>query len=519
MDRMQALLTLKTHPTPFDIAIIGGGATGLGTAVDAASRGHTVALIEQSDFAKGTSSRSTKLVHGGVRYLRQGNLSLVLDALRERGLLLKNAPHLVHNLSFIIPAYRWPDALLYGLGLKVYDRLAGSLSFGSSQCLSPEETIQRLPTLNPSHLVGGIAYHDGQFDDARLAINLAQTATKFGAAVANYVGCIDLIKQDGQVVGIRAQDSETRDVFDIPAKTVINATGVFVDALRQIDNPNESSIVSPSQGVHLVLPRKFLPGDDALLVPKTDDGRILFAVPWHGRVVLGTTDTPITQISLEPRALPEETDFILKHAAQYLAQAPTPRDVLSVYAGLRPLVRSGKTHKTATLSRDHQILVSASGLITITGGKWTTYRKMAEDVVNQAERVGHLKQLSCHTQTLQIHGWTQDAIPESNLSLYGSDAAEIQTLIDQNPDLGKPLHPQLEFQQVEVIWQIRNEMARQVEDVLARRTRSLFLNARASIECATVVAQLMAQELDYGQDWIEQQVSDYSAVAEGYLYA
>jgi glycerol-3-phosphate dehydrogenase len=517
MDRNQSLLHLKNHPTPFDIAIVGGGATGLGTAVDAASRGHTVALIEQSDFAKGTSSRSTKLVHGGVRYLRQGNLSLVLDALRERGFLRQNAPHLVRNLSFIIPSYHRSDALLYGLGLKIYDRLAGSLSFGASQCLSPEEAIRRLPTLNSSHLVGGIVYHDGQFDDSRLAINLAQTATNFGAAVMNYVSCIGLMKQDGRVVGIQAQDLETGDEFNILAKTIINATGVFVDALRQMDNPDEVSIVSPSQGVHLVLPRRFLPGDDALLVPKTDDGRVLFAVPWHGRVVLGTTDTPVTQVSLEPRALPEETEFILKHAAQYLTQAPTPSDVLSVYAGLRPLVRSGKTQKTATLSRDHQILVSASGLITITGGKWTTYRKMAEDVVDRAEGVGKLKQPPCQTQTLKIQGWTEDAIPESNLSTYGSDAAEIRILVDRNPDLGKLLHPQLEFQQAEVIWQIRHEMARQVEDVLARRTRSLFLNAKASIECAPIVAQLMAQELNYDQDWIEEQIRGYGAIAEGYL--
>jgi glycerol-3-phosphate dehydrogenase len=517
MDRTQSLLQLKTNPTPFDIAIVGGGATGLGAAVDAASRGHTVALIEQSDFAKGTSSRSTKLVHGGVRYLRQGNVSLVLDALRERGLLYQNAPHLVRNLSFIIPTYHWSNTLLYGLGLKIYDRLAGSLSFGASQCLSSDEILQRLPTLNPSHLVGGVAYQDGQFDDARLAINLAQTATTFGAVVANYICCIGLIKQGDRVTGIRAQDLETGDEFDILANIVINATGVFVDALRQMDNPEESSIISPSQGIHLVLPRKFLPGNDALLVPKTNDGRVLFAVPWHGRVVLGTTDTPVAQVSLEPRALPEETEFILKHAAQYLTQAPTPSDVLSVYAGLRPLVRSSKAQKTATLSRDHQILVSTSGLITITGGKWTTYRKMAEDVINQAERVGQFKPLPCQTQTLPIHGWTKKAISERNLSLYGSDAPEIRTLITQNPDLGKQLHPQLEFQQAEVIWQVRNEMARQVEDVLARRTRSLFLNAQASLECATVVAQLMAQELNYGQDWIEKQVREYGAIAAGYL--
>jgi glycerol-3-phosphate dehydrogenase len=517
MDRTQSLLTLKTHPTPFDIAIVGGGATGLGAAVDAASRGHTVALIEQSDFAKGTSSRSTKLVHGGVRYLRQGHISLVLDALRERGLLRQNAPHLVHNLTFIIPAYHWSEMLIYGLGLKAYDHLAGSYSFGASKCLSVQETIQQLPTVNPIHLVGGIAYQDGQFDDARLAVNLAQTATQFGAAVVNYVRCIGLLKQQGEVVGLRAQDSETGEDFDILAKTVINATGVFVDTLRQIDNPEETAMVIPSQGIHLVLPPNFLPGNNALLVPKTTDGRVLFAVPWHGRVVLGTTDTPVAQTSLEPRALTAEIEFILKHAAQYLTLPPTPDQVLSVYAGLRPLVHSSKAQSTAALSRDHQISVSASKLITITGGKWTTYRKMAEDVVNQAEQVGQLKPLSCQTPSLPIHGWISEPLTAGHLSIYGADAQQIQSLINAQPTLEQRLHPQLEFQQAEVIWHIRNEMARQVEDVLARRTRSLLLNAKASIECAPAVAQLMAQELQRGQDWVQHQIQEFSMVAEGYL--
>jgi glycerol-3-phosphate dehydrogenase len=522
MDRTQALLKIRTQF--FDIVIVGGGATGLGAAVDAASRGHSVALIEQADFAKGTSSRSTKLVHGGVRYLQQGNIPLVLDALQERGLLYQNAPHLVRNLCFVIPTYHWQETLFYGLGLKIYDRLAGPLSFGASRCLSAEETIERLPTLNPSHLVGGVLYHDGQFDDARLAINLAQTATRLGAAVANYVGCIGLIKQNDakgtlheQVIGIQVQDQETGDVFDIRAKSVINATGIFVDALRQMDKPDDSAIAQPSQGVHLVLKREFLPGEDALLVPKTDDGRVLFAVPWHGRVVLGTTDTPISEVSLEPRALPEEIEFLLKHAAQYMTPAPTPGDVLSVYAGLRPLVRSGETKNTAALPRDHRILVSASGLITIAGGKWTTYRKMAEDVINQAERVGNLERPGCQTKTLKLHGWTEEKIPEVNLWTYGSDAREIRALIRQHPDLSERLHPQLEFQRGEVIWHIRKEMARQVEDVLARRTRALFLNAKASIESAVVVAQLMAQELGYGQAWIDKQTRIYQVLAQGYL--
>jgi glycerol-3-phosphate dehydrogenase len=518
MNRTEALLKIHNRSKPFDIAIIGGGATGLGAAVDAASRGHTVALIEQADFAKGTSSRSTKLVHGGVRYLQQGNLSLVHHALRERELLYRNAPHLVRKLSFIIPTYSWQEGLFYSTGLKVYDRLAGSLSFGASHCLSRAEITHRLPTLKPSQLYGGVVYQDGQFDDARLAINLAQTATTLGAAVINYVGCIGFIRRNGRVAGIRAKDMETEAEFDIPAKAVINATGVFVDAICQMDNSEQTSLVKPSQGIHIVLPREFLPGEDALLIPKTEDGRVLFAIPWHGQVLLGTTDTPVDDPLLEPHALPEEVRFLLEHAAQYLVKAPTLSDISSIYAGLRPLVRSNKSRKTSSISRDHRIVVSSSGLITITGGKWTTYRKMAEDVINQAELVGGLTQRSCQTPTLQIHGWTHESIAEANLIPYGSDAQAIRTLISQYPELVQRLHPKLEYQQAEVIWQIRHEMARQVEDVLARRTRLLFLNAEASVECASAIARLIAQELELKEEWIEKQLQSYRKLAEGYEY-
>jgi glycerol-3-phosphate dehydrogenase len=523
MNRTEALLKIQNCSKPFDIVIVGGGATGLGTAVDAASRGHTVALIEQADFAKGTSSRSTKLVHGGVRYLQQGNLSLVRHALRERELLYRNAPHLVRKRSFIIPTYSWQESLFYSTGLKVYDRLAGSLSFGASHCLSRAETMHRLPTLEPSQLYGGVVYQDGQFDDARLAINLAQTATTLGAAVINYVRCLSFIKHNGRIAGIRARDMETEAEFDIPAKVAINATGVFVDAICQMDISEQTLLVKPSQGVHIVLPRKFLPGEDALLIPKTADGRVLFAIPWHGQVLLGTTDTPVEDPLLEPCALPEEIRFLLEHAAQYLVEAPTLSDILSIHAGLRPLVRSSGSQKTSSISRDHRIVVSSSGLITITGGKWTTYRKMAEDVINQAELVGGLTQRSCQTPTLQIHGWTHEPIAETHLSPYGlspygSDAQEIRTLMHQQSDLSQRLHPQLEYRQAEVIWQVRHEMARQVEDVLARRTRLLFLNARASIECAPAVARLIAQELKLGEEWIDRQLQSYLKLAEGYEF-
>jgi glycerol-3-phosphate dehydrogenase len=520
MDRIAALLKIQNHAQPFDIAIIGGGATGLGAAVDAAARGHTVALIEQADFAKGTSSRSTKLVHGGVRYLRQGNLFLVLHALRERGLLYQNAPHLVHKLSFIIPTYSWPEGLFYGTGLKLYDHLAGSLGFGASRCLTRTEVMERLPTLDSSRLWGGVVYQDGQFNDARLAINLAQTATTLGAAVTNYVGCLSLLKQNGRVTGIRAKDFETGAEFEISAKTVINATGVFVDAIRQMDDLDQTLLVKPSQGIHIVLPHAFLPGDDALLIPKTEDGRVLFAIPWYGQVLLGTTDTPLDDILLEPRALPQEIQFLLEHAAQYLAKAPTRSDILSIHAGLRPLVRSGirsgNRQNTSAISRDHHIAVAASGLITITGGKWTTYRKMAEEVINQAEIVGELPQRHCQTCTLQIHGWTHDAITETNLAPYGADAQAIQTLIREQPSWGQRLHPELDYQQAEVIWHVRQEMARQVEDVLARRTRALFLNAKAALDCAPVVARLMAQELALNPIWIDKQLREFHQLAAQY---
>ncbi|MDB6140899.1 MAG: FAD-dependent oxidoreductase, partial [Verrucomicrobiaceae bacterium] len=357
MQRSTAISALTSQAGPFDIAIVGGGATGLGAAVDAASRGHSVLLVEQSDFAKGTSSRSTKLVHGGVRYLKQGNISLVFEALRERGLLCQNAPHLVHDLAFVIPTYHWWEGPFYGIGLKVYDGLAGRLGLQPSRYLTREDVLRLLPTIETEHLTGGIVYHDGQFDDARLAINLAQTATEHGAVVINHMACTGLLKENGHVSGVKLRDAEDGTEHVVHARCVINATGVFADALRKVDDAAAEPILRPSQGVHLVLPRDFLPGDTAIMIPKTDDGRVLFAVPWHDCVIIGTTDTPVEHAELEPRALPEEIDFLLKHAARYLTRDPLPRDVLSVFAGLRPLVNASHG-STASLSRDHHIEVS-----------------------------------------------------------------------------------------------------------------------------------------------------------------
>lgn len=518
MNRTTAFAQLRAQREGFDLVIVGGGATGLGAAVDAASRGHTVCLIERADFAKGTSSRSTKLVHGGVRYLKQGNIALVMDALRERGRLHRNAPHLVHALPFVIPNYHWWEGPFYGIGMKVYDQLAGELGLEKSHWLSLEETVKHIPTIEQKDLTGGVIYHDGQFDDARLAITLAQTAAEHGAVVLNYVACVGLMKAHGKTIGVLARDAETGEEVEIRGRAIVNATGVFVDELRRQDDATVSDIVAVSQGVHIVLPHEFLPGDSAIMIPKTDDGRVLFAVPWHGRVVVGTTDTPLNDKAIEPAALPGERAFLMEHAARYLSRDPRPQDVLSIYAGLRPLVKHGEAKHTAALSRDHTILVSPSNLITIIGGKWTTYRKMAEDVVNRAEETAGLTRRRCETETLQLHGWTHSAIAEPHLQVYGRDVMELRTMMQAAPALAAPIHPRLEFQKAEVLWHIRHEMARSVEDVLARRTRALLLDAKAAIEAAPVVAELMAGELRRDEAWQRQAVEDFREVARAYVF-
>jgi glycerol-3-phosphate dehydrogenase len=519
VQRAAALDRIRSSDTPFDLLVIGGGATGLGVAVDAASRGHTVALLERDDFAKGTSSRSTKLVHGGVRYLRQGNISLVLEALRERGRLARNAPHLVHDLAFVIPSYNRWDVPFYGIGMKVYDQLAGRLGLAPSRMLDREETIARIPNVESEGLVGGVVYHDGQFDDARLAVALARTAMNHGGAVLNHCPVVGLLHERGGVIGVRARDALSGTELEIRARAVVNATGVFVDSIRRLDDPSARGLVAVSQGIHLVLPKRFLPGDAAIMVPKTSDGRVLFAVPWHDRVVVGTTDTPLDSIAEEPRALEEERAFVMEHARKYLAEDPVDTDVLSIFAGLRPLVKAGGNGSdTAALSRDHTIVVSESGLITITGGKWTTYRKMAEDVVDHAETVAGLDEKRCRTEELPIHGFTRDPIAEPNLRIYGTDADGVRSLATARPELAGSLHPKLPYTLAEIVWATRHEMACSLEDVLARRTRALLLDARASIEAAPCAAALMAAELGHDEAWQNAEVEDYRRLARGYVY-
>ncbi|MFQ5538625.1 MAG: glycerol-3-phosphate dehydrogenase/oxidase [Gemmatimonadota bacterium] len=519
MIRQEILSRIRSRGDPWDLVVIGGGATGMGTAVDAAARGYDVVLLEQHDFGKGTSSRSTKLVHGGVRYLQQGNVPLVVEALKERGLLRTNAPHLVHDLPFVVPNYKWWEAPFYGIGMRVYDALAGRYGFGQSRNLSTEETLERIPNIATEGLRGGVLYHDGQFDDARLLIALARTAHEQGAAVLNYAPVTGLMKdEEGYVIGVEARDAESGKTFSVNGRVVINATGVFADTVRRMDDPQVQPMVRPSQGVHIVLDRSFLAGDAAIMVPHTDDGRVLFAIPWLDRVLVGTTDTPMDVPALEPLPLEEEVEFLLGHARRYMDRDPSREDVLSVFAGLRPLVAPDDTKDTAEISREHQIRISDSGLVTIAGGKWTTYRKMAEDVVDVASTVAGLAPRECVTRELNIHGFHVHAEKFGVLAPYGSDAPEVEALQREMAEGEAPVHSRLSLTRGEVVWFVRHEMARSVEDVLARRSRALLLDARAASQAASLTASLLAAELvGRGPDWIDAQVETFQTLASHYV--
>jgi glycerol-3-phosphate dehydrogenase len=518
MTRASMYRRVREQSEPWEMLVIGGGATGVGVAVDAATRGYSVLLLEQSDFGKGASSRSTKLVHGGVRYLEQGNVSLVMEALQERGLLLQNAPHLVRNLGFVVPSYEWWEAPFYGMGLKVYNLLAGKYGFGASRILSPQETLHLLPNIQTQGLRGGVIYFDGQFDDARLLIHLAATACEHGAVLLNYIQVTGLSQDaDGFVDGVHACDGETGEELAIPAKVVINAAGPFSDHVRRLADPRAEPLIAPSQGIHLVFDGSFLAGESAIMVPHTSDGRVLFAIPWHGHTLVGTTDTPVAEPTLEPVALEDEIDFVLGTASLYLTRKPNRADVRSVFAGIRPLVRAGGAGNTAALSRGHTIRIENSGLVTICGGKWTTYRHMAEDCVDQAATLARLPDRPCVTRQLRIHG--SHPAPErlGALRVYGSDAVEIERLWEETPELREPLHPELPYTGAEIVWAARHEMARTAEDLLARRTRALFLNARAALEMAPRAVHLLAAELARGAEWEQVQIQRFHETARHYV--
>jgi glycerol-3-phosphate dehydrogenase len=518
MNREENLKQLQNREKIWDIAVIGGGSSGLGVALDAVSRGLSVALFEKADFAKGTSSRSTKLLHGGVRYLAQGDVFLVLEALRERGRLIKNAPHLTQNQAFIIPVYtRW-DRIQYSAGLKMYDYMSANLSLGSSHYISKEETISRMPGINPKGLFGGIVYHDGQFDDARLALSIAQTADHAGASILNYAKVVSLEKDSSEKInGLVVQDLISKKKYPVKARMVVNATGVFADKILQMDNPEAPKTIQPSQGIHLVLDLDFLGGKDALMIPKTRDGRVLFAVPWHGKLVVGTTDTLREKAKLEPEALQKEIDFVLETAAGYLTRKPTRADVKSVYAGLRPLARpkEGST-KTKEISRSHKVIVSDSGLVSLTGGKWTTFRKMGEDTVEYFPKITGQSVNPSRSKDILLHGFTKN-VPLGHWAVYGSNAKLIQDLAKADPQLAEQIHSDFPYIMAEVAWAVRNEMALKVEDILSRRVRMLILDAQAALDSAEKVAKLMASELGKDQSWIDKELEDFRKLGEKYL--
>ncbi len=519
MDRSSILKGLGEQSAAWDVLIIGGGATGLGAAVEAASRGLRTVLVERFDFAKGTSSRSTKLVHGGVRYLEQMNVTLVLDALRERGYMLRNAPHLVRNTAFVIPAYDLFSIPYYGVGLKVYELLSGKLSLGPSKVLSKARTMDMLPGVKADGLKGGIQYQDGQFDDARYALALLCTFQELGGTAINYAAVTGLLQAGGKVAGARVRDGESGEEFELRAKTVLNASGVFTEEILALDEGGLAEpLLTVSQGSHVVLPRAFLPGDSALMIPKTSDGRVLFAIPWHDAVIVGTTDEGVPRSSVEPQAMTGERNFLIEYVTRYLGRKPSNAEVLSVWAGLRPLVRKGGG-KTSKLSRDHTILISKTGLITVTGGKWTTYRKMGEDAIDRACETHGLAKGVSKTATLKLHGWTEggDGI-EHWAKVYGSDLPQLEALIATDERWNALLHPRLPYRLGEVVWAARFEMARTVEDVLARRTRALFLDSRAAIEAAPAVAKALAEELLRSDTWMEQDLQAFYQVARGYVY-
>lgn len=511
--RAELLHRLDDHSQPWDIIVIGGGATGLGAAVDAASRGYRTLLLEQGDFACGTSSRSTKLIHGGVRYLQQGNLALVQEALRERYILMQNAPHLVHDLLFAVPLYRWWERPFYGMGMTLYDLLSGSHGLKHSRHLSREETIQLIPTVKQQNLRGGIVYHDGQFDDARLAICLARTLADLGGTPLNYMKVCDLAAKSGRLTTVSAIDHESGSEYVLTGRAVINATGVWSDQIRLMDDPSAPPQLTLSQGAHLVLDRSFLPGNCAIMVPHTDDNRVFFAIPWHDRVIVGTTDTPIDTLNPEALPLPDEIDFLLTHAGRFLDRKPVRADILSSFAGLRPLVGGKKGRQTAELSREYLLSVSCSGLVTITGGKWTTYRSMAAAAVDAAARQGALASRPSATRSLRLHGWELPSSPSGSLDGYGSDRALLEQMSGGHTTWKEKLHPRLPYTVGEIVWAVRFEWARTVEDFLARRSRALFLDAAASCEIAPLTARLMAAELGRDQDWESRQAESFAALA------
>ena len=519
MNREDQILQISNPDKVWDVIVVGGGATGLGCAVDAAARGYSVALFEKDDFAKCTSSKSTKLVHGGVRYLQKGDVMLVLEALRERGRMKANAPHLVKDQAFVISNYTYWDNFLYFCGLTFYDILSFGFGYGRSRFISKKKVMKYIPTSVEKNLKGGVVYHDGQFDDSRMAINLAQTCVEKGGCITNHTS-VDAIIHDenGKVAGVKVTDTETGKQYTVKAKSVINAAGIFVDDILRMDKPDMPKTIKPSQGVHLVLDMKFLQSDYAIMVPKTSDGRVLFAVPWHDKVVVGTTDILRETPESEPKPLEQEIDFILGTASLYMNPAPTRNDILSVFAGQRPLAAPKKEGKsTKEISRSHKVIVSDNNLVTIIGGKWTSYRLMAEDTIDKIISEGLIEKRKCATKKLRIHGYRKNPNLQDHMYVYGSDEPAVLALKQENPEYGEKLSEKYEYTFAEVIWAIRHEMARTLDDVLARRVRMQFIDAREALKIAPRVAEVMAKEMNKDKAWIDNQIEEYSEIAKIYF--
>lgn len=504
MNRAEQLSYLATCPV-YDLVVVGGGATGLGVALDAVLRGFSVLLLESHDFAGGTSSRSTKLLHGGVRYLAQGNVSLVREALAERAAVMNVAPHLAQPLPFVMPSYRWWQTPFYGLGLKLYDLLAGKAGLGHTELLDTEQTCQALPGVKPEGLKGGVKYWDGQFDDARLALALARTVERAGGHLFNYMKVSHLQgltsgRPDGARFELKLENRRETGEYKVLARSVVNATGVWVDALRKQSltdsgQAQPAKIVTASQGVHVVVSRDFMPGHHALLVPRTQDGRVLFAVPWLGSLILGTTDTPRQDLPREPEPFESELDFILREAGKVLSKPVMRSDVKSLWVGLRPLVATHQSaNGTKSLSREHTIVTDIHGLITVTGGKWTTYRAMANEVMDACFEAGMLpRRAGGASLGHALVGASASAakVPleaAPGWHLYGSEEPLVRACPGADRHLGMGLTEAM------VRFAARHEYAWTVEDVLARRWRALFLDARQALAMAPTVAQILQEE-------------------------
>ena len=514
MNRKDSIIKLN-KVLQWDVVIIGGGASGLGIALDASKRGYKTLLLEKHDFAKGTSSRSTKLIHGGVRYLQNGDITLVIESLKERGILKRNAPHLVQDLSFVIPTYDWWASPFYGIGMKIYDMMAGKLGLGKSEIISKEETEKLIPNISKKGLRGGVIYHDGQFDDSRMAITLALSADSKKTTLLNYCNVEGLIKKDGEIMGLNYTDLINSKKYQIKSKVVINATGVFAEEIIRMDQPKIEKMIQPSQGVHIVLERRFLKSKHAILIPQTSDGRVLFAVPWKNYVVVGTTDTHVKKASEEPKALNEEIDFILKNAAKYMSVKPKRDDIKSVFAGLRPLAATSNKQSTKEVSRSHKIDISPSGLISVLGGKWTTYRKIAEDALNSAISINKLKKKKCKTERTKLFGFKRNVSWSDPMHVYGSMKKKVESLggVYDNKSLSKKFYISNNI----IEWSIIHEMALTVEDILARRTRCVFLDSKESKRIAPVVAQKMADVLGEDDKWIDAELKKFNKLIKNYI--